>query len=557
MFALFLFYAETAVCRTNKSDEEQEKVALFTDRSIYIVGEKLHFFAVMYPVSHLSDKVESEVLYCELIAPDGEKIAGSKNVIINSAAEGCLPIPDDLPSGTYYIRAYSKLMRNSGPESYEYKPLKIINPGWDEVLPGTANLTNENGNVEGNEAEFSTGMIGVSVDNNTARTSENIVATIESTDASSKAYKGLCISVVPEIVLPHLGNVIPNKKLRPIEYRFYAENQGLSLTGKLTEGTDRKLVSGKRINLSIIGEGRDFMAVRTDNNGRFFFSLPAYYGSRDLFLCAEKTTASDLKIWIDNDFCSLPVSLPSPVFSLSDQERASILSMARNKQINSHFQPDSTDVLPNIKLEEKAFYGEPTTILYLDQYVQLPTLEEYFNELPGLVKVRKRNGEPYFKIIGSSNLSFYDPLVMIDWVAVDELSKILAVAPQSISRIEIVNETYIKGGQTYGGVISLISKKGDFAGIDLPSAGIFINYSFFSENLCRQSYPMPSVNQPDARNTVLWETGITLPKGDKKEFAFKAPDTPGNYIVVVEGLTTEGERVISSAHFKVENQNSN
>ncbi|MFA5971750.1 MAG: hypothetical protein WC780_05325 [Lentimicrobiaceae bacterium] len=30
-----------------------------------------------------------------------------------------------------------------------------------------------------------------------------------------------------------------------------------------------------------------------------------------------------------------------------------------------------------------AFYGKVLTVIYLDQYVQLRTLEEYFNELPG------------------------------------------------------------------------------------------------------------------------------------------------------------------------------
>jgi len=28
------------------------------------------------------------------------------------------------------------------------------------------------------------------------------------------------------------------------------------------------------------------------------------------------------------------------------------------------------------------FLGKASTVIYLDQYVQLPTLEEYFNELP-------------------------------------------------------------------------------------------------------------------------------------------------------------------------------
>ena len=42
-----------------------------------------------------------------------------------------------------------------------------------------------------------------------------------------------------------------------------------------------------------------------------------------------------------------------------------------------------------------------TKFFILINYVQLPTLEEYFNELPTLAKVRKRQGEKYFKILGA------------------------------------------------------------------------------------------------------------------------------------------------------------
>jgi hypothetical protein len=171
------------------------------------------------------------------------------------------------------------------------------------------------------------------------------------------------------------------------------------------------------------------------------------------------------------------------------------------------------------------------------------------------VKVRKRKGEPYFSVQSSvtENLSFYDPLVLVDWVAIDEPSKILAVSPQNISRIEVVNEDYIKGGQTYGGIVSFISKKGDFAGIDLPSAGIFINYRFLSENQCLEISGAAAANQPDVRNTVLWKPSIKVQDKQPEKIVFTAPDTPGKYIVIVEGVTTNGELFSATKVFEVKN----
>jgi len=206
------------------------------------------------------------------------------------------------------------------------------------------------------------------------------------------------------------------------------------------------------------------MSARNDSTGHFFFALQDYYGARDLFLCAEKTPLKAVKIWVDNDFRSTPFRLPSPTFTLSEQERLVFLSMVQNSQIEVRYQNDRLiDSLKTAKITN-AFYGKPTNTILIEKYIQLPTLEEYFNELPSQVKVRKRKGEPYFSIHNSEATiqSLYDPLVLVDWVAVDEPSKILAASPQSISRIEVVNEDYIKGGQAYGGIISFISKKRRF-----------------------------------------------------------------------------------------------
>jgi hypothetical protein len=225
--------------------------------------------------------------------------------------------------------------------------------------------------------------------------------------------------------------------------------------------------------------------------------------------------------------------------------------MAQNVQINSYFKPAKPKDSLNATKDTIAFYGKPTTILYIDKYIMLPTLEEYFNELPSQVKVRKRKGESYFAVQGTANISMYDPLVLVDWVAVDEPAKILAAAPQNISRIEVVNEDYIKGGQIYGGIISFISKKGDFAGIDLPSAGIFVSYRFLSDNKCDESTIITAASQPDSRNTVLWKPLINITKGKPGKIVFTAPDTPGKYSVVMEGTTTNGEIFTVTSAFQV------
>jgi hypothetical protein len=395
-------------------------------------------------------------------------------------------------------------------------------------------------------------IISVDVNKEVFLPNDTVTFSVKLLGNHNSEIKDLCLSVVPETAasIPLVSQ--QTKLQRQTEKLYFPEDRGLSLTGKLT-GSGGIALQGKVISLSIIGEGRDFMAARTDTSGRFFFALPEYAGKRDLFLSAEKSNLPDVKIWVDNDFCAIPVHLATPDFSLSAKEREVAENMALNQQIDSHFNTDTVTGTIPAAATERPFYGDPTSILTLDQFVQLPTLEEYFNELPGQVKVRKRSGEKYFKVIGAYDLSFYDPLVLVDWVAVDELSRILAIAPRNISRIEIVNQLYVKGGQTYGGIISIISKKGDFAGIDLPSTGIFINFRFLTQNLCRPIPEMIPADSPDIRNTILWKPGISLNDNGTNAFSFSAPYTPGKYSIILEGISPEGTRFAVTRIFGVEN----
>jgi hypothetical protein len=534
------------------SASTDEKAVLVTDRKIYIVGEKIQFYASLINPGNIVDSLKSEVIYCELITPDGNKIVSGKFQVHESSAKGCMLIPADVRTGTYYLRAYTRLMRNYGPGTYAYVQIRIINPKKEEIL------TSENGTkiLNPNLVEAKPGnlenIVSIVSSKYEYAPLDSITLSLHASGREVNSLQSICLKIVPEHSNPG-SFLIAKDEEHTAGLEYFAETRGLSLNGKLTQASSTVPVGGKMVNLSIIGEGRDFMATRTDSAGRFYFALPGYYGKRDLFLCAEKTASTEMKIWVDNDFCTKPVNLPSPEFKLTNQEREAGLHLAINAQISSRYAADIKEKPQNEITDNIGFYGKPATVLYLDQYIQLPTLEECFNELPSSVRVRKHVGGKYFKVIGARDLSYYEPLVLIDWVAVDEPEKILAISPNAISRIEIVNEAYVKGNQTYGGIISIISKRGDFAGIDLPSTGIFINYSFLDQTPCDNNVLVGLPVSPDTRNTLLWVPGIKVKENSLESYTFKAPETPGNYSIILEGISKSGEILTSEKQIVVKN----
>jgi len=55
----------------------------------------------------------------------------------------------------------------------------------------------------------------------------------------------------------------------------------------------------------------------------------------------------------------------------------------------------------------------------------------------------------------------------------------LLISPKKIQWVEVLNEIYIIGNTTYGGILNVITRKGDLAGIDLPENSFFFDFTSF------------------------------------------------------------------------------
>jgi len=524
-----------------------ERIQVFTDRSMYIAGETVYFSA--FAITKIrGEELPDKVLYVEIISPATEQLTGNKFRLEEHASSGSLVIPKDAITGIYYLRAYTKYMRNLEPSAYAYSCLKIINPMREEFRTGDDTTTFIKAGEENPNAPV---LFEIRHDKQIYSPRQTVDVRIKSIDPLTNDLEGICLSVVPMLASCNQQMRLGTNGQNVKSLDFYPETRGLSITGTLKELKSGKTVPYTRVNLSIVGEGRDFMAIQTDSLGRFFFALPDYTGSRDLFLCSENTGGNPTELLVDNDFCAKPSLLPSPVFKLTEAERKLAYRMALNEQVSEVYANSSVDTV-SLTINNNAFYGAPTGVIYIDKYVELPTLEEYFNELPTQVKVRKKQGKKYFKVLGTeAEMLVYDPLVLVDWVAVDNPEKVLAVSPKNIDRIEVVNEPYIKGNIVYGGIVHIISKEGDFAGIDLPQTGIFIDFRFLDNSLDKIKALPEITNKPDARNTLFWEPNLKLNKNHKNGISFAVPDTPGHYEIVLKGVKSNGDIYTQSSVFEV------
>ena len=152
-------------------------------------------------------------------------------------------------------------------------------------------------------------------------------------------------------------------------------------------------------------------------------------------------------------------------------------------------------------------------------------------------------------------MEIYKPLIMIDNIPVSDIAAILKMTPERIERIDVVDRIYAKGDLLFGGIIHLISRKGDLAGIDLPENSYFFSFDGYAlpdtSSLTRIKNQDYHTRIPDVRNCLYWNPSVSISPGKTARIEFNTTDRTGNYLIVIRGVTEEGTIIEGKSVFEV------
>jgi hypothetical protein len=333
----------------------------------------------------------------------------------------------------------------------------------------------------------------------------------------------------------------------------------ISISGTVV-GPDQEPMPYTTLHFSLLGEDPDYFAALSDEQGRFVISTPTGDGEyMEFFVTPEQDNGSNLEVRIDQEYDSRSAGLNAEAFGLGNEERELARKIALNMQLSKSFreekpgsalqaggtEPSEGDRIP--------FYGTHVKRLLIDDYVMLPNLEEVFINLIHDVQFYRKQGRNRIRILSNNNsIGIYNPLIMIDHISVFDHEALLALSPEKIERIDLINDIYLKGSVAFGGVLAIHSRKGDMAGIDLPHGSYFFDYQAFHPRGPRPDpAPVLDEREPDTRNTLLWSTGLYLEKDRQTEISLRAPKSPGTYVVLVRALAPDGQAIAGSAKFTV------
>ncbi len=556
LYLIFILYFFSLSILAQDKNEPMESVLLITDRTVYAAGESIHFSSKVFYQGREHAKA-SRILYLELITPGTEQIIGYKFALKDQECKGSIVIPEGMVSGNYYLRAYTKLMRNSCLNHISYCYLKIVNPHKNE-LNDIASLPADSFDAFFTDTIPPENYFDISLEADKFENREKVNVHIEGKAIGQDSILYTIISVVPL-------HSVSDKSLKFNEVeaganndnRFTAESLGITISGRVEHKADEKCNLYDNISLSIFGENRNlFYPILSDSEGRFNFTFPELFGNYDLFI-SYADECPDSEIFIDNDFYSRNIALPSPSFTFSVEERLSTYKISVNEQLSTYFNGDLNDVgekhVSGRDNDTIPFYGRPDQVIYIDDFIELPTIPDYFYELAMPVKIRKLDGVEKIVINGTNlEMLIHAPLIMVDFIRVYNLDEITKINPEKVSRFEVVTSPYVRGEVIFGGILNIISRENDFASIKLPESGQFLNYRFLSQTkdlfVLQDSH---SENIPDTRNTLFWNPHLELNKESSADISFLTADTDETYIIKVVGITQKGNKVSTVRKFEV------
>ena len=533
-----------------------EKLIVFTDRSLYAVNETIHFSALLQSGANSYPDPGSVILYVELVNSGGEAVAKGKYLISENRSAGHISIPSTIVSGTYYLRSYTRWMRNFGAEKFTYLPLRVVNPFSNDTI-----LANpETGKPDLAAIQKGPELVVISPARHSYGAGALVDVEFSLKEGDLTHVQHACVSVVPAGAIDtssFIRQVDSNPDIpAPFQFNFLPEINGTAISGTVLDRTSQDPAPVTPVHFSILEENPAYYVTLSDEEGRFLMNIPPRFGNQEMFVVPEQQADQHLEVRIENAFSSDPLPFHPESFRLQDDENrlASRLSLHMQVQLAYMTKSESDSALNTNPSESVPFYGLAGISVKIDEFIKLPNMEEVIENLVPRTYVRRRKGNAYF-MIDSENpmISLFRPLILIDHIPVFDMEVVLAIPPSKIDKIEVIPEVYIRGGMKYGGIISFTSRQGDLAGIRLSEGSYFFDYATLLPPLGpqRPRYTGPGTI-PDTRNTLFWKDHMELDKDTSSTISFPAASVPGTYLILFRGVSSDGNIVHGLNHILVE-----
>lgn len=340
---------------------------------------------------------------------------------------------------------------------------------------------------------------------------------------------------------------------------FPLEYNGAIITGKVVEARTNNPATGNvQGYLSVPGTRTQFTSAICDARGRIRFEMKDFFGAPEIIVQTNREDSA-YRIDINNPFSEKYTDMPLPAFDLPREDSGLLMDRSEDVQVLNRYggmRLKHFSLLPWV--DTSTFYYKPDKSYLLDDYTRFTTMEEVMREYVVMMLVQRREGHFHLPLLdlGDNRIFETDPLILLDGVPIFNIDSLMVLDPLKMRKLETVQHRFFMGGVNFSGIMNWTTYKGDLGGYILDPHATVVDYEGLQ--LEREFYsPQYATDEevnshlPDFRNVLYWAPMLSTNTHGTAGVSFYSSDLPGKYVIVVEGITADGEAGSGIGSFEV------
>jgi hypothetical protein len=333
---------------------------------------------------------------------------------------------------------------------------------------------------------------------------------------------------------------------QPLALPHLPETYGPVLQAQLLTAAGAPAPAGIGTYLTVPGRTGRFYYAATQPGGMVQFEPEAFSGTQKVVLQTDPRRDSTYRLELRSPYSTryapshlAPLALP-PALAGALTERHVQVQVA---QAFADPRPGGRLATPP---DSASFFGRPDERYLLDDYTRFKEMEDVMREYVPGVRVRKRRDGFHFVVFDRPGQTYFqnDPLVLLDGLPIFDTNKIMAFDPLKVKQLDVLTGRYFQGPLVYDGVVSYTTYQGDLAGFSINPHALVEEYEGMQgqREFYAPRYDASTQSRlPDLRNLLYWNPEVRLLPSRGQPLDFFTSDQAGRYVVVVQGVGSDGQ----------------
>jgi hypothetical protein len=355
------------------------------------------------------------------------------------------------------------------------------------------------------------------------------------------------------------NDIVVNRKPN---FEFLPEIEGPVVNGKIMNKLTGLAVNNSGAWLSIPGADYAFCSATSNAQGIIHFGFRDIYKNNAIVVQPALLKDSTYRVDISNPYSDKFSTTSFKTLILSKNQANELLNRSISNQVENTYGMDKKRRYIKNYLDTNSFYGRPDRIYNLDDFTRFQTMEEVLREYVEDVRVRKEGNKFILKVRNRLFGTYFeeDPLILLDGIPVGDATKIIALDPLKIKKIEVVMHQYYIGSSAFEGIVDVSSYSGEVGATQIDPNALVVEYEGLQQQ--REFYSPKYVSaeeqeshMPDFRNVLYWAPQISTGADGKSSLSFYTSDLKGKFAVIIQGMTPGGLPGKAVSYFDVRDSN--